>query len=71
MESGGILHRSRPRHYMEVSGQFHAPTALPPGKQSATNWIRGWLGAQSRSGRCEVEKNLLPLQGIELQFSSP
>jgi len=21
---------SRPRHYMEVSGQFHAPAALPP-----------------------------------------
>jgi hypothetical protein len=22
-----------PRHYMEVSGQLHAPVALPPGKE--------------------------------------
>jgi hypothetical protein len=22
-----------PRHYMEVSGQLHAPAALPPGKE--------------------------------------
>jgi hypothetical protein len=28
------LHNSWPRHYMEVSGQFHAPAALPTGKES-------------------------------------
>jgi hypothetical protein len=27
------LHLSRPRHYMEVSGQLHAPNALPRGKE--------------------------------------
>jgi hypothetical protein len=26
------LHHSWPRHKMEVSGQLHAPTALPPSK---------------------------------------
>jgi len=24
---------SRPQHWMEVSGQLHAPAALPPGKE--------------------------------------
>jgi hypothetical protein len=33
-ESGGITARTlRPRHYVEVSGQLHAPAALPPGKE--------------------------------------
>jgi hypothetical protein len=33
---GEWLYSSRyslPRHYMEASGQLHAPTALPPGKE--------------------------------------
>jgi hypothetical protein len=30
---------------MEVSGQIHAPVALPPGKgASGTHWIGGWVG---------------------------
>jgi hypothetical protein len=33
-ESGGIAPLiSWPRNYMEVSGQFYAPAALPPGKE--------------------------------------
>jgi hypothetical protein len=33
--SGGIAPRIIwPRHQMEVSGQLHAPAALPPGKES-------------------------------------
>jgi hypothetical protein len=29
---------------MDVSGQLHAPTALPSGEVSAnTPWIRGWV----------------------------
>jgi hypothetical protein len=33
-ESGDIAPRILcPRHYMEVSGQFHAPAASPPGKE--------------------------------------
>jgi hypothetical protein len=27
--------------------------------------IGGWVGPQSRSGHCGVEKNLFPLLGIE------
>jgi hypothetical protein len=33
---GGVkvqLHHSWPQHQMEVSGQPHAPAALPPGKE--------------------------------------
>jgi hypothetical protein len=29
---------------MEVSGQLHAPAALPPGKKPVTYWIEGWVG---------------------------
>jgi hypothetical protein len=30
---------------MEVSGQVHAPAALPPGKEPPdTHWIGGWVG---------------------------
>jgi hypothetical protein len=28
---------------MEVSGQLHAPAALPPRKATGTHWIRGWV----------------------------
>jgi hypothetical protein len=29
---------------MEVSGQFHAPAALPLGKDSGAHWIGDWVG---------------------------
>jgi hypothetical protein len=29
---------------MEMSGQFHAPAASPPGKNPATYWIGGSVG---------------------------
>jgi hypothetical protein len=30
---------------LEVSGQRHAPAALPPGKETpGTHWIGGWVG---------------------------
>jgi hypothetical protein len=36
---------SVPRHKMEVSGQLHAPAALPPGERAlGTHWIVGWVG---------------------------
>jgi hypothetical protein len=44
---------------MEVSGQLHAPAALPPGKGSRLG------GPQSRSGRGGEEKNSQPPPGIE------
>jgi hypothetical protein len=33
---------------MEVSGQLHAPAALPPGKDPpGTRWIGGWVGPRA------------------------
>jgi hypothetical protein len=32
---------------MEVSGQLHAPAALPPGRAPGTNWIGGWVGPRA------------------------
>jgi hypothetical protein len=43
---------------MEVSGQLHAPAALPPGKEPRYALDRRLDGPQSRSGRCGEEKNL-------------
>jgi hypothetical protein len=40
---------------MEVSGQLHAITALPQGKQTLdTHWIGGWVG--HRGGLNVMEK---------------
>ena len=32
---------------MEVSGQPHAPTALPPGNNGGTHCIGGWMGPRA------------------------
>jgi len=35
-----------PGHFMEVSGQLHAPAGLPMMKASAgTHWMWGWAGS--------------------------
>jgi hypothetical protein len=47
---------SWPRHWLEVSGQLHAPAALPPG----TNWIGGWVGP-----RAGLHNDKIP--GLELR----
>jgi hypothetical protein len=50
---------------MEVSGQLHAPAALPPGEiATGTHWIGEWGGLQRQSGRCGVEKNLTPVGNV-------
>jgi hypothetical protein len=49
-----------PRHYMEVSGQLHAPATLPPGKEPLVP-----TGPQNRSGRGGEEKNTHPPPEIE------
>jgi hypothetical protein len=54
-----------PRHYMEVSGQLHAPAALPPGKSPWYPLDRRLGGPQSHSGSGGEEKNSLPSPGIE------
>jgi hypothetical protein len=43
-----------------VSGQLHAPAALPPGKSPQYPLYRTLGGPQSQSGRCEEEKILEP-----------
>jgi hypothetical protein len=50
---------------MEVSGQLHAPAALPLGKYSRYPLDRSLSGPQSRSGRGGEEKNSQPPSEIE------
>jgi hypothetical protein len=45
---------------LEVSGQLHAPAALPPGKSPRYPLYRRLGGPQSRSGQHEEEKILDP-----------
>jgi hypothetical protein len=54
-----------PRHYMEVSGKFHAPAALPPRKEHpGTYWIRGWV--DHRAGlENKKKRKILVLSVIE------
>jgi hypothetical protein len=64
---GGVevqLQHSRLRHQKQVSGQLHAPAALPPGNHPRYPLERRLGGPQSRSGRCGEENNLA-LSGIE------
>jgi hypothetical protein len=44
---------------MEVSGQFHVPAALLPGKEPpSTPWIGCWLGPKCGLGDVEMRKYL-------------
>jgi hypothetical protein len=56
-----------------VSGQFHAPAALPPGKDPpppGIHWIGGWVGP--RTGLDDVEnRKFLILPGLELRSLGP
>jgi hypothetical protein len=55
-----------------VSGQLHAPAALPPGKEPpGTHWIRGWV--DPRAGLDDVEKRkFLTLPGpLDLSAVQP
>jgi hypothetical protein len=50
---------------LEVSGQLHAPAALPPGKRPRYPFYRRLGGPQSRSGRYGEVKIFYPT-GLEL-----
>jgi hypothetical protein len=52
---------------MEVSGQLHAPAALPPEKETLVPLDRRLGGPQSHSGHGGEEKNSQPPPGIEPQ----
>jgi hypothetical protein len=56
---------------MEVSGQLHAPAALPPGERVAvTHWIRRLGGPHRRTGCCWEEKSL-PCRESNRNSSAP
>jgi hypothetical protein len=60
---GDWMYRSTfswPRHSLEMSGQLHAPAALPPRKRSRYPLYRRLGGLQSRSGRRGEENNSWP-----------
>jgi hypothetical protein len=53
---------------MEVSGQLHAPTALPPLKQPpGTHWI-GWVGPRVGLDAVEKGKILHCHVALEMEF---
>jgi hypothetical protein len=54
---------------MEVSGQLHAPAALPPEKEPWHPLDRRLGGPQNRSGRGGEEKNSQPRQESNLRTS--
>jgi hypothetical protein len=56
---------------MEVSGQLHTLATLPWGKSLRHPLDRRLGGPHGQSGCCGVEKNLLPLLGIEPRPSNP
>jgi hypothetical protein len=67
MARGGIAPRLL-TSALDASGQLHASAALPLGKIPWYPFYRRLGGPQRHSGRCEVEKTLLPLPGIESRF---
>jgi hypothetical protein len=52
---------------MEMSGQVHAPAALPPGKSPKYPLYTRLGGTKSRSVGHAEDKTLLALSGIELR----
>jgi hypothetical protein len=58
-----------PRHYMEMSGQLHAPAALPQERTPGTNWIGGWVGP--RAALDAVVKRKIPSPGRESNPRTP
>jgi hypothetical protein len=57
---------------MEMSGQLHAATDLPPGKSPRYLLLSRLDGQQSRSGwGGEEKKSITALPGIEFWSSSP
>jgi hypothetical protein len=39
---------------MEVSGQLHAPAAVPPGKSPGIRWIGGYMDAAEKRKNLEL-----------------
>jgi len=62
---------SSPQHQMEVNGQLHALTTLPPGKEPRFLLDRHLSGPQSWSGHGNKEKNSQSLPGLILLIIQP
>jgi hypothetical protein len=45
---------------MEVSGQLHAPAALPSGKDPSTHWIGRWVDSAAGLNEMAERKSLSP-----------
>jgi hypothetical protein len=56
---------------MEVSGQLHAPAALPTGEVPDNHWIGGWTGPRAFLDTVVENKNSQPPTGIELPIIHP
>ena len=56
---------------MVVSGQFHGPAALSPGKNVGIHSIAGWMGPRAGLDGFGEEKMLLPLPGFEPRTVQP
>jgi hypothetical protein len=67
---GGIAPtHSRPRHYMGVSGQHHAPAALyPRGKDAGTHCTGGWVGPRTGLDTEARGKILCPCRGSNVKL---
>jgi hypothetical protein len=49
-----------------MSGQLHAPAALPTGKVLGAHLVGSWVGPKTALGDVERRK-ILPLSGLELR----
>jgi hypothetical protein len=54
---------------LEVSGQLHAPAALPPGKSPRYPFYRRLGGPQSRSGRYRELSPSLVVQPVASRYT--
>jgi hypothetical protein len=51
----------------DVGIRWRWPLYLGEGA-SGTHWIGNWVGSSAESGRCEEERNILPLSRIKPRF---
>jgi hypothetical protein len=61
------IHIFLSRHWLEVSGQLHAPASITSGEEAlGAHWIGGWV--DPRAGLDYMEKRtFLTLPGLELR----
>jgi hypothetical protein len=59
---------------MGVSGQRHAPAALPPGMRRGTHFTGGWVGPRvgvEGYGKSRLHWDSIPVQNLVQNFCSP